>query len=477
MSAGIRYRSLRSNALSVLTARLAVPVLNLALVVSIARRLGIVELGQYTLLVTAFLLLENLKSLGLPTLLVREVARDRANAGAYYRGLIRIGLVGASVCLLGMLLTSRWFFDSAMLVPMIVVLIGLFPSAYVLANDSVCLALGNAQYSALITTAENMVRLVLSLASILVFHRGVLSLMIVYAVTRLGAAIAGGFVVRRKLKLIQGPAETPVTRAMLKSAPEFLTIFAFPILLFRLDVILLGMIGGDYAVGIYAVAIRLISVCLIIPDSLMSASFAFFSRATGAADQNEFHVLVQRSIRWMALLLFPVTLGGLLLGPAAIHLLFGHRFDASTEVLKVLVWALVPFAVNRAMGDALVARGYQRTVAKLIAFTLLCSVPFYLFAIPAYGATGAAWGLVFSVGLLCGLTALQAVVRVRIAEKLGVAAVLVPLLGGVILFIYTGGATGLFASAVISSLCLFAFGFAVICEVQQIRLRRSVEVP
>jgi O-antigen/teichoic acid export membrane protein len=471
----VSFRSLRSNALSVLTARLAVPVLNLVLVISIARQLGVVGLGQYTLLVTGYLLLENLKSLGLPTLLVREVAKDRANAGAYYQSLVQIGLAGALICLLVTAVAGRLVLDPVLLVPAIVVMLGLFPSAYALANDSVCLALGNAHYTAVITTVENLVRLVLSLTGILIMHWGVLSLMTLYATTRLGAAIAGLIVIRRKLNVTGGPTDFRLTLEMLKSAPEFLIIFAFPILLFRLDVVLLAMFAGDYVVGIYAVAIRLISVCLIIPDSIMTASFVVFSRASGVADQQQFHALVQRTIRWMALLLFPITLGGLLLGPAAIRLLFGHRFDLSTEVLKVLVWALVPFAVNRAMGDALVARGHQRTVAKLIAFTLVCSIAFYVVAIRSFGVLGAAWGFVFSVGLLCGLTALEAVLRVRVVDRRGVAAVLVPLIAGVICFIVTRGSTGFIPSAAISTLCLYAFTFAVVRELRQIRRNRSVE--
>jgi O-antigen/teichoic acid export membrane protein len=288
----------------------------------------------------------------------------------------------------------------------------------------------------------------------------------VYVLTRLGAAIAGVIVIKRKLNLRPSDPDRQLVLKMLRAAPEFLTIFAFPILLFRMDVVLLGFFAGDYAVGIYAVAMRLIAVCLIVPDSIMTAAFAFFSKTSNASSQLQFRLLVQRTMRWMALILFPVTLGGLLLGPFAIRLMFGGRFDASVEVLKILVWALVPFALNRAMGDAMVARGHQRTIAKLILLTLVCSM------------SGAAWGFVFSVGLLCTLTALYAVMRAQIADTRAVATVWVPVALGMATSIVSRGSTGLLASVslvAISSLCVAAFGFAMSAEVDLIRAERSVE--
>jgi O-antigen/teichoic acid export membrane protein len=476
--ADFRFRSLRSNALSVLIARLAVPALNLALVISIARRLGVVELGVYTILVTGFLVLENLKSFGLPTLVVREVAKDQGCAHACHRALVDIGLAGAVIGIAAVAFGVRQFMSPSLLAPAIVMSLGLLASAYALANDALFLSLGNAQYTALITSAENLLRLVVSLACVWLFHQGVLALAAVYVLTRLGAAIAGVIVIKRKLNLRPSDPDRQLVLKMLRAAPEFLTIFAFPILLFRMDVVLLGFFAGDYAVGIYAVAMRLIAVCLIVPDSIMTAAFAFFSKTSNASSQLQFRLLVQRTMRWMALILFPVTLGGLLLGPFAIRLMFGGRFDASVEVLKILVWALVPFALNRAMGDAMVARGHQRTIAKLILLTLVCSIGFYAVAIPAFGLSGAAWGFVFSVGLLCTLTALYAVMRAQIADTRAVATVWVPVALGMVTSIVSRGSTGLLASVslvAISSLCVAAFGFAMSAEVDLIRAERSVE--
>ncbi len=473
-----RPRSLRFNALSVLAARLAVPVLNLALVVSVARELGVVEFGRYTLLVTAFLVLERLASLGLPTLLVRDVARVNSSGPAYYGGLVRIGLGGAVVATMGTALLGCVSAGRGLLAPALVVSIGLFASAYALANDALFLALGNAHYSALITSIENALRVLLSLLAVLVFDQGVLGLAVVYTLTRGLGALLGLVVVRRRLGLTSFPYDACLMASMLRSAPEFLVIFALPILLFRMDVVMLGLLAGEYAVGIYAVAIRLVSVCLVVPDSLMTASFAFLSKLSGRETKAEFGALVERTVRWMALLLVPITLAGLVLGPGLLRVLFGDDFAPSGEILRILVWTLLPFGLNRALGDTLVARGHQRTLSRVIIGTLSASTISYLVLIPAFGSAGAAWGLVFSVSVLFVLTAFQATVRLGLTGPGGIALTLTPVAMAMALFALTPGTLNGIAwavSATVACLCVAPVGYAAVRELQVFRTQRSQE--
>src|SRR5437588_5053530 len=87
--------SLSISALSVIASRLAVPCLNVLLVAALARAGGAESLGQYTLLVTLFILSENLKSCGLTTLLTREAAASAEAGLKCYPSVVRIGLVGS----------------------------------------------------------------------------------------------------------------------------------------------------------------------------------------------------------------------------------------------------------------------------------------------------------------------------------------------------------------------------------------------
>jgi O-antigen/teichoic acid export membrane protein len=422
--------------------------------------------------------IERLVSLGLPTLVVREVARVNSAAPSCHLSLVRIGLAGAAVATLGAA-TLAWVSpDRGLLAPALVISVGLFASAYALANEAVFLALGNAHYGTLVTSIESALRVIASLMAVLVFDQGVLCLVVIHTLARALGALLGTFLVRRRLGLTRPPHDPRLTASMLRSAPEFLVIFALPVLLFRLDVVMLGVLAGDYAVGIYAVAMRVVSVCLIVPDSLMTASFASLSRLSGQDAEPEFQSLVGRTVRWMALVLVPVTLGGLLLGPGLLQLLFGSAFGPAGGILQILVWALLPFALNRAMGDALVARGHQRALSRAIVWTLGASTLVYFMLIPAYGSTGAAWGLVSSVFLLFVLTAFQAVVRLRLTEPDGIAFVLAPVASAMVVFAVIGATNGGLTwtvGAAVVCLCCAPVAYAAARELQLMRTQRSQE--
>lgn len=464
--------SVIGNAVSMLGARLAVPLLNVALVVSVARVLGVSQLGQYTLLTTLFLLWENLKALGLPTLMVREIARDGDSGLVYYRGLVRIGLGGASVGIAAAVAIFWMAGRSSLLLPALVLSLGLLPSAYVLANDALFLALGQARHSVKIAFVENSVRLAASLLAVLVFRRGILSLCVAYAVTRALAALAGAFVIRRNLGLTLPPSTPTVIWTMLRRAPAFVVIFAFPIVLFRMDVVLLGNLKDDYEVGLYSAAIRLIAVCLLIPDSLMTATFSALSNLSGSATLVEFRELVRRALHWVTLLLLPIAIVGFFAAPVIVRLVYGPNFSSAIPIFQVLVWGLVPFGINRVLGDSLVAQGKQSTVASIVLCALLLSSGIYVLLIRRNGAIGTAWGFVLSIFLMCLLTIVWSV-RVKglgLADLFTVSLSLTPGVAGLLAVgDHRAARVGIVAPAFVTALGLFVILFMGRSELQQLR--------
>jgi O-antigen/teichoic acid export membrane protein len=211
-SSGISARTLSINMSATVGARLLVPVLNVALVASIARLGGAAALGRYTLLVTLFLIAEHVKSLGLPNLLVREVAQDRDSAVARFRSLVRIGYWGA-LFTAPLIFAVVWIKDPSspeMLLSAAFMCLGLWPSSQVMANEALFLACDRASYIFTISLLESTLRWAASLFVLLALHGSVASLVIVYAGSRFVAAAAGA-IARRRLRLPDAPYESSRT--------------------------------------------------------------------------------------------------------------------------------------------------------------------------------------------------------------------------------------------------------------------------
>jgi O-antigen/teichoic acid export membrane protein len=426
--AGKQRSTLAANAVSTVMARLLVPGFNVLLVISIARLTGAAGLGQYTLLITLFQLCEQLKSLGLTTYVVREVSKDNASAASYYRSLTRIGYWGAvwtTPVMLAVIFAKSPPTWSVALAGAAMCL-GFFPSAQVLVNDAVFLALGRASYSLWIALAENVVRFAASICALVVWHSGALELVAIYASARFVAAFLGGIARRRLVGGSLMPYDAALTKAMLQKAPSFLTIFVVPLVFYRMDVLLLGVIASDYEVGVYSAAVRLISVAMILPDGIMSAMFALLSRVSGAADRARYHELIRGALELLGGAMATAVFCGFLAAPFVIRLLYGSKFDASIPVFQILLWGLIPTLVYRVLGDGLVAAGEQAIVARIVLVGMLASTGAYAGLIRWLGITGAAWGFLLSTLGLCFWVALESVVRFRIAGAVPVLLSLAP---------------------------------------------------
>jgi O-antigen/teichoic acid export membrane protein len=414
------WHSLKANATAVLGARLLVPALNVVLVVAIARLGGAASLGQYTLLITLFVLCENLKSLGLTTHMVRDVARHDVEALAQYRSLVRIGIGGALVTapLIFVIAAHTNASLRGLTVPALFMCLGLVPSAYVFANDALFLGLGRSALTLFVAAAENLLRLIASILAIFLWHGGITALCAIYAASRLFAALVQEVLIRRHLRLVFPAYQARVTSAMLRSAPAFATVFVVPLILFRMDVIFLGVMTSDYQVGIYTAAMRLVTLCLIVPDGVMTATFALLSKLAEEKAGDDFKHLVERTVQFVAVLLLPVAVAGALFAPVILRILYGPKFDAAIPVMQILVWALLPFGVNRALGDALVARGEQKIVARIVLTNVAVGSLLYIALISISGPTGAAWAFFYSVLGCSFVSAIISVYRKKIAGGL-----------------------------------------------------------
>jgi O-antigen/teichoic acid export membrane protein len=318
--------------------------------------------------------------------------------------------------------------------------LGLVPSAFVFANDALFLALGRAPLTLFVTLAENLLRLIASILAIFLWSGGITALCAIYAASRLFAALVQEFLIRRHLRLVLPAYQPSATRSMLRSAPAFATVFVVPLILFRMDVIFLGVMTSDYQVGIYTAAMRLVTLCLIVPDGVMTATFALLAKLAEEKTGDDFKLLVERTVQFVVILLTPLAVGGALFAPIVLRILYGPKFDAAIPVMRALIWALVPFGINRALGDALVARGEHKIVARIVLANVAVGALLYITLISISGPRGAAWAFLFSVLGCTFVSAIIAIYRRKIAGGLLVWTALTSAVVGSIGFAVAGSA-------------------------------------
>jgi O-antigen/teichoic acid export membrane protein len=237
-------------------------------------------------------------------------------------------------------------------------------------------------------------------AIVLALGGGPVAVLIVFAGSRaLGAVWSWGLLGRR----LGGLPVPRVKRGALSPTLRQCTPFALSDTLTlangRFDAVLLGFWVGPTAVGLYQAATNLVLHFNVVARSVNRALYPRMGRAWPKRPE-EFGRLRNLSMRLVALIAVPVTVGSLLLAPRTIDFLYGDRFAPVVLTYQLLV-AVIPIrmaANTMSMSLAATDRQTPRTIAVAAAAVLNVGLNVYL--IPRFSYLGAGIATVISETLL-----------------------------------------------------------------------------
>jgi O-antigen/teichoic acid export membrane protein len=236
----------------------------------------------------------------------------------------------------------------------------------------------------------------------------------IYAVV--AAAVAGSLVSMLLLLVLaqrSGPIRPLVTprnwvSLLRKALPLGLSLMIATIY-FRLDAVLLSMLKGSHAVGIYGVAYRLLEAVVAFPGFFYVSIFPLLSQAAARNDLPNLRDVTQRAFDLLVVAAVPVVFGTAMLAPQLVEALAGKGFEAAVTPLRIVIAGAGLMFVNGLFTYVLIAVNRQTTLLWVSLATLACNLALNLALIPAYSYTAAAAVATGSEAL--GLAALLVLVR------------------------------------------------------------------
>lgn len=186
-------------------------------------------------------------------------------------------------------------------------------------------------------------------------------------------------------------------------------------LLFRVDVLVLGHLKGPEEVAVYSVAYRLLETVLFVTYAI---NYAVLPVMSVAADRVRRRIGYERAIAVAAFVYLPFTVVCLLEGNAVIDLLFGATYaDAAAPVLAWLAPAPLFVAAATFAASVLLATERTRELFLGSVSALVVNLVLNLLLIPPYGATGAAAATAISYVVQAGVVLVG---LVRAGERVSV---------------------------------------------------------
>jgi O-antigen/teichoic acid export membrane protein len=387
---GSEARVVASNTVWRLVAFGARAVGGLAATVLVARLEGPASLGLFQLALTVTLLASFAVALGLPKLLVREIARQPDQGPLWVETSLFTVLVSGSGATALILLGTLVIGSS----PDVVTVFGLAGAA--LAFDAAARVIFGMFWAwermrlEAVTTCVQETAFVAGTAAALATGGGVAGVMLAYLASRVVGATIGWLLASR---LVGGPLVPRLRRGtvvpLLRRTAPFAVDDALSLAYVRIDAVLIGIIQGTTAVGLYQAAANLVIYLNILPRMLNFSLYARMSRAW-PGDADGLRRLRDASLRLVGALGVPLMVGAILLASEIIRTIYGPRFDGAITAFRLLALIIPIRMLVNTLGTALTAvdRQTQRTWA--VAGAALINVALNLYAIPRWSYLGAA---------------------------------------------------------------------------------------
>lgn len=165
----------------------------------------------------------------------------------------------------------------------------------------------------------------------------------------------------------------------------------------RLDVVIVAMLAGPAAAGVYTAATRFKVVGQLVSQGLAQAAQPGLVSALAQGDLTRARELYQTTTMWLIMLTWPVWVGYAALAPWLLRV-FGSGYAEGVTVALVLSATMMVATACGMVDVALIASG--RTGASLVnaATAVAVTITLDVLLVPAHGALGAAVG--WSVGVL-----------------------------------------------------------------------------
>jgi O-antigen/teichoic acid export membrane protein len=172
---------------------------------------------------------------------------------------------------------------------------------------------------------------------------------------------------------------------------------------FKIDNIMLSLIKGSEAVGIYGAPYKILEILITIPAIFMGSVFPLIAKYIHEKDPRA-KTSFLKSFDFMSIMAFPITIGILALARPIVFLVLGSEFSSSVIVLQYLVFAVMIIFFGTIAGNFIIAANYQNRLIAISIFNVIINIIGNLILIPRYSYMGAAVMTICTEALSCLLS-------------------------------------------------------------------------
>jgi O-antigen/teichoic acid export membrane protein len=370
----------------------------------LARTLGVVNFGFFTLAQTVTFYFWLAVDLGTNMYGIREIAKNRENAEDIINSLLTLRITAGIIVYSLYSLCTLFCLNMSFANKLTFAGCGLYLLTYSFYTDWVLKGFEKFKFIALGSLVSSAIFL-FGTFSFIKADRDVSLASFIWSVSYLFGSLSLLYFLYKKLGIRYKPCFNFNRWFSHIRESIFFTISGSLMILYQyLPILLLSVFFTAYEVGLFSAPYRIVTAISGGGLMIVMAFYPVFSDLY-YKDMRGFrktHRLFQRIIIIVGL---PVAIVGTLLGDEIVRIALGAQYMRCTSVFKALTWLAFLNFVRYSYGPVLLATGFQRLHNLATFVGAACVLVAGILLIPKYGVTGAVVSLLFSEVSIIGVLA------------------------------------------------------------------------
>jgi len=448
--------------------QVAVNLLSIVVVGYIARKLGKVDYGVFSLAFTFTVFFTFLGHLGLRTLTIREVAKERDKSNEYLgkiipARLVLITLMTAVIPLAAILLNYDM---KTIIIVAIAALATMFEQLSRILSD----IFQAHEEMGKVAFRDIAVRILTGIASIAVLYSGyrLITLSWIYVLGAIVGFLINVLLYNRRFPWPKLQVDYSFIWQNIKEGLSFMVLGMATTMYTHVDVLIISKLLDMQSVGIYNASANLFYRLSFIADAVATASFPAIAQLYWQ-NKSEASDVLSKSLCGILIISIPAAVGGWMLADDIIAMIYGDGYASSAAIFRIFIASMPFMFLSMQFNYALGAIKLQGLVLKIIMVLLLVNIVVNIAIIPGYGIKGAACVTFLTefigFAILLGLTlkyfrisgALQAIKLIILPLCVMVTAVFILSRFGVIIAISAGAISYLGALCIVGRKVILPF--------------------
>jgi O-antigen/teichoic acid export membrane protein len=361
----------------------------------IARYLGAEGFGILSLALALTGIFAIFTELGLNTLTIRDIARDKSLKDNYvtntaiikvFLSFLTFGLIILTVNIIG--------YNSEVAYVIYIITVSIILGAFTSIFNSIFQALQKMEYMSI----GNILNAVLLFAGVLwgiYFKLDIFFFAAIYLIANSLVLIYSFLVYIWKFSIPQININLSLWKPKLKEALPFGITNIFGSIYYWIDSVMLSIMVGNEVVGWYNAAYRLMFVFLSVYAVYMSSMFPVMSKFFKTSE--EFLKLsYELSFKYLLIISIPIAVGTTLVADKVILLIYGNEFIPAILTLQILIWTIPFLFINGLSGNLLNSINKQVTIMKVTSIAAVINIILNLALIPRFSLIGSSVATVFT---------------------------------------------------------------------------------